>query len=210
MEFGWDPAKHENNLQDRGIGFVRAARIFDGSVVEWIDSRRDYGEVRINAIGMADGELLRVTYTMREGGRLHWIITTWKAGWKEGQRPMARRATRMTLDQVRRSKPTPSEVAEFRRRMAATTEKDIRRHMVEDGYDPDEEVREEDIISPAVIRKRLGMSQREFAEAIHVPLATLQNWEQHRTAMDPATLALMTILAREPKAALRALGKKAA
>lgn len=123
---------------------------------------------------------------------------------------MARRATRMTLDQVRRSKPTPTEVAEFRRRMAATTEKDIRRHMAEDGYDPDEEVREKDIISPAVIRKRLGMSQREFAEAIHVPLATLQNWEQHRTAMDPATLALMTILAREPKAALRALGKKAA
>lgn len=123
---------------------------------------------------------------------------------------MARRATRMTLDQVRRSKPTPSEAAEFRQRMAATTEKDIRRHMAEDGYDADEEVREEDIISPAVIRKRLGMSQREFAGAIHVPLATLQNWEQHRTAMDPATLALMTILAREPKAALRALGTKAA
>ena len=123
---------------------------------------------------------------------------------------MARRATRMTLDQVRQSKPTPSEAAEFRQRMAATTEKDIRRHMAEDGYDPDEEVCEEDIISPAVIRKRLRMSQREFAEAIHVPLATLQNWEQHRTAMDPATLALMTILAREPKAALRALGKKAA
>lgn len=61
MEFGWDPAKHEKNLRDRGIGFVRAARIFEGFVVEWIDSRRDYGGVRINAIGMADGELLRVT-----------------------------------------------------------------------------------------------------------------------------------------------------
>ena len=123
---------------------------------------------------------------------------------------MARRATRMTLDQVRQSKPTPSEAAEFRRRMAATTEEDICRHMAEDGYGADQEVHEEDIISPAVIRKRLGMSQREFAEAIHVPLATLQNWEQHRTAMDPAALALMTILAKVPKAALSALGKKAA
>jgi hypothetical protein len=36
-----------------------------------------------------------------------------------------------------------------------------------------------------VIRKRLGMSQRQFAAAIHVPLATLQNWEQGRTPMDP-------------------------
>lgn len=86
MEFGWDPAKHEKNLRDRGIGFVRAARIFEGFVVEWIDSRQDYGEVRVNAIGMADGELLRVTYTMREGGRLYWIITTWKAGKKDRDR----------------------------------------------------------------------------------------------------------------------------
>jgi len=68
---------------------------------------------------------------------------------------MVRRATRMTLDQVRRSKPTPSEVAEFQRRMAATTEKEIRRHMAEDGYDVDEQVHEDDIISPTVIRKRL-------------------------------------------------------
>ena len=117
---------------------------------------------------------------------------------------MARRAGPMTPDRVRRSKPAPGEAAEFRRRAAATPA--IPRHVAEDGY----EVRDEDTISPAAIRKRLGMSQREFAEAIHVPLATLQNWEQHRTAMDPATLALMTILALEPKAALRALGRKAA
>jgi putative transcriptional regulator len=58
--------------------------------------------------------------------------------------------------------------------------------------------------------KRLGMSEREFADTIHVLLARLQNREQHRTAMDPATRALMTILAKEPKAALRALGKKVA
>ncbi len=92
----------------------------------------------------------------------------------------------------------------------ATTEEDIRRHMREDGYDPDEPVRIEDIISPAVIRKRLGMSQRQFAEAIHLPIATLQNWEQGRTPMDPSARALMTILAREPKAALRALRRQRA
>jgi len=62
----------------------------------------------------------------------------------------------------------------------ATTDADIRRHMVEDGFDPDEDIRDEDIISPARIRKRLGMSQRTFAGAIKVPLSTLQNWEQGR------------------------------
>ncbi len=70
------------------------------------------------------------------------------------------------------------------------------------GYDPDETINHEDIISPAIIRKRFGLSQRCFAEAIHVPIATLQNWEQSRTLLDPSAGAVMTILAREPEAAL--------
>ena len=107
---------------------------------------------------------------------------------------------RMTLNAIIAQKP-----AIDLGKIDATTEEGIRRHMREEGYDPDEAVRDEDIISPAVIRKRLGMSQWQFAEAIHVPVATLQNWEQGRTLMDPSAQALMTILAREPKAALRAL-----
>jgi hypothetical protein len=65
--------------------------------------------------------------------------------------------------------------------------------MLEEGYDPDEATRDEGIISPAVICKQLCMSQPQFADTIHVPLATLQNWEQGHTLMDPSTRALMTI-----------------
>jgi putative transcriptional regulator len=64
--------------------------------------------------------------------------------------------------------------------------------------------------SPTLIRKRRSLSQHHFAETIHVPVATLQNWEQGRTLMDPSARALMTILAREPEAALRALGHQRA
>jgi putative transcriptional regulator len=85
------------------------------------------------------------------------------------------------------------------------TRREAARLRKEDGYDPQADIRDEDIISPALIRKRLGLSQRGFAEAIHVPVATLQNWEQGRTPMGPSARALMTILAREPEAALRAL-----
>jgi putative transcriptional regulator len=109
---------------------------------------------------------------------------------------------RMTLDAIM-AREADVDLA----KVDATTEEDIRRHMREEGYEPDEAIREEDIISPAVIRTRLGMSQRQFAAAIHVPVATLQNWEQGRTLMDPSARALMTIIAREPKAALRALGR---
>ena len=111
------------------------------------------------------------------------------------------KSKRMTLDAIMARKPDVDLA-----KIDATTEADIRRHMREEGYDPDEPIREEDVISPAVIRGRLRMSQRQFATAIHVPLATLQNWEQGRTPMDPSARALMTIFAREPEAALRALG----
>jgi putative transcriptional regulator len=107
----------------------------------------------------------------------------------------------MTLAEIMAMKPDVDLA-----RIDATTEADIARHMREDGYDPEEDIDESDIISPAAIRKRLGMSQRRFADAIHIPVATLQNWEQGRTLMDPSARSLMTILAREPAAALRALG----
>ena len=82
--------------------------------------------------------------------------------------------------------------------------------MIEDGENPDEELSEKDIISPWHIRKGLGMSQREFADTLGIPVATLRNWEQNRVAMEPATIALMRILAKEPEAALRALRRRAA
>jgi len=109
----------------------------------------------------------------------------------------------MTLDQVRSSASRMD-----RRRVAANTEATIRQHMIEDGEDPDMAPRPEDVVSPAVIRRSLKMSQSAFAAAIGIPVATLRNWEQNRVAMDASTMALMRILAREPRAALRALRRK--
>jgi len=63
--FEWDEAKHRANLALRGVGFDFAARMFDGPVIEWCDVRRDYGEVRIIALGRVEGIALVVVYTMR-------------------------------------------------------------------------------------------------------------------------------------------------
>ena len=111
----------------------------------------------------------------------------------------------MKLDAI---KACPS--SRNRSKIEATTEGDIRRHKIEDSESPDEALSDKDVISPWYIRKRLGMSQREFANTLGIPVATLRNWEQNRVAMEPATIALMRILAREPEAALRALGRRAA
>jgi putative transcriptional regulator len=94
---------------------------------------------------------------------------------------------------------------------AATTEAVVRQHMIEDGEDPDAPV--ENYLPANLakhVRTKLGMSQRVFAEAIRVPLATVQNWEQMRVRPEPAARALLTALLHEPKAVLRALRSKAA
>ena len=55
------------------------------------------------------------------------------------------------------------------------------------------------------IRTKVGLSQAEFARLIGVKVATLRNWEQHRRHPTGAAAALLTIVEKEPDAALRAL-----
>ena len=69
MAFEWDAAKHTANLAKHGIDFRDAVRILDGPVLEKIDRRRNYGEERIAAIGIAVGLDLYVVYTIGGGKR---------------------------------------------------------------------------------------------------------------------------------------------
>jgi uncharacterized protein len=69
MEFAWDEDKHQRNCRERGFGFDFAALIFDGPVIEKRDERKDYGEIRILALGEVEGIVLAVTYTDREDVR---------------------------------------------------------------------------------------------------------------------------------------------
>ncbi|MGX5736894.1 BrnT family toxin [Bosea thiooxidans] len=66
MEFEWDELKSEANRIGRGFGFDFAALIFDGPTLEGPDDRKDYGELRIRAIGEVEGFVLAVVYTDRE------------------------------------------------------------------------------------------------------------------------------------------------
>ncbi|HTT82071.1 MAG TPA: helix-turn-helix domain-containing protein [Rhizomicrobium sp.] len=111
---------------------------------------------------------------------------------------------RRTLDQIKASSPK----ADWKK-VRATTEADVRRHMVEDGEDADRVPALEDVFTPQVLRKRLGMTQEEFARALHIPVATLRNWEQGRNAIDPAARSLLTLVAKNPRLVLQTLGSAA-
>lgn len=107
---------------------------------------------------------------------------------------------RRTLDSIRKLKPRID-----RARIAATTEADIRRQMREDGQEDADLAGFSPVIPPQLLRKRLGMTQAAFARALRIPLSTLRNWEQGRVLPDPAARSLLAIVAKEPKAALKAL-----
>jgi putative transcriptional regulator len=55
------------------------------------------------------------------------------------------------------------------------------------------------------IREKIGLSQTQFSELIHVSIKTLQNWEQGRRQPNGPALALLMILKKDPKHAIEAL-----
>jgi hypothetical protein len=67
MEFDWDPAKSEGNLQKHGISFRVATQVFDDPDRRYSDSTREgEGESRALVIGqISDGRLFTVVFTMR-------------------------------------------------------------------------------------------------------------------------------------------------
>lgn len=76
-EFEWDERKQRANVKAHGVDFLRAARIFEGPMIEDIDDREDYGEERIIALGQVEGTVYCVIYTVRD--EVVRIISAWKA-----------------------------------------------------------------------------------------------------------------------------------
>lgn len=50
MLFEWDELKRQENIKERGVDFITAAQIFANDLIaEAVDTRKDYGEIRIRA-----------------------------------------------------------------------------------------------------------------------------------------------------------------
>jgi len=82
MEFEWNENKSEACFQNRGFDFNYATRIFsDRHRIIVQDRRRDYGEDRHVVLGMIEGRIYVVVYTMR--GSIFRIVSARKANVKE-------------------------------------------------------------------------------------------------------------------------------
>ena len=50
----------------------------------------------------------------------------------------------------------------------------------------------------AALRRFIGLTQAQFAEAVGISVHTIRNWEQNRRKPEGAALALLRIAARHP------------
>jgi uncharacterized protein len=78
------------NLAKHRVSFLTAAEIFANEILERIDDRQDYGEVRFIALGSVETEVYRVVFTWR-GENLIRIISAQKAS--RDEREIYHRAT---------------------------------------------------------------------------------------------------------------------
>jgi uncharacterized DUF497 family protein len=65
MDFEWDTDKERANRKKHGIDFRTATKVFLDPYTIELDDLGTGEEVRINAIGLVDGRVLFVTYTIR-------------------------------------------------------------------------------------------------------------------------------------------------
>jgi putative transcriptional regulator len=61
------------------------------------------------------------------------------------------------------------------------------------------------IPSVRALRRKLGLSQAEFAARFHLPLGTIRDWEQGAHRPDKAAQVLLTVIASDPDMVARAL-----
>ena len=72
-EFEWDDAKAAENWRRHRVTFQQGAEaLADPLAMEEIDEREEFGEERVNVLGMRQGVRLHVTYTQR-GDRIRTI-----------------------------------------------------------------------------------------------------------------------------------------
>ena len=87
--------------------------------------------------------------------------------------------------------------ADFARSIRRSQRKRLMRGQIESG---------EDIVA---LRRFVGLTQMQFAEALEISVHTLRNWEQGRRQPEGPALALLRIAARHPRIVRENLGSAA-
>lgn len=80
----FDSHKRDKTLAERGLDFARSGEVFAEVNVTFRDNRIDYGEQRFNTVGVLDGRMVVIAWTLR--GEVRRIISMRKANEREQAR----------------------------------------------------------------------------------------------------------------------------
>lgn len=69
MQLSFDPTKRQKTLEERGLDFADAVRIFAGRTLTALDDRIDYGEDRYITYGYLQDRAVILVWTPRAGTR---------------------------------------------------------------------------------------------------------------------------------------------
>ena len=61
-----------------------------------------------------------------------------------------------------------------------------------------------------ILRRALGLTQEEFSARFAIPLGTLRDWEQRRSAPDVTAQAYLKVIAADPASVAKTVDKSAA
>ena len=68
MKIEYDPTKNERNIRERQLAFDRVNDFDFETAVYSEDRQRDYGEVRLRALGLLDGRVHALVFVETPGG----------------------------------------------------------------------------------------------------------------------------------------------
>ncbi|WP_297513248.1 BrnT family toxin [uncultured Caulobacter sp.] len=81
MDIEFDEEKRRQTLEHRGLDFADAVLVFEGPELTSVDDREDYGEDRLQTVGLLNGRLVMVIWTRR--GETRRIISMRKCNDRE-------------------------------------------------------------------------------------------------------------------------------
>ena len=65
MRIEYDEAKRQWTLEERGLDFLDAVKVFEALEMELVDDRFPYGEIRIISFGQIDDRPVAVVWTSK-------------------------------------------------------------------------------------------------------------------------------------------------
>jgi putative transcriptional regulator len=210
VRYEWDDGKAALNLRKHGVDFAEAiVALEDPRRLEEIDHRFTYTDSPMTRNGPASSEwvaagcssssprcAMKTPTGLYRLGKPHDMSKTGitRVTLKPGEAPPSGRTDWARLDAM-----TDEEVT-----AAALSDPDAQ------PLSPEALAKMKRVSRVKVLRQRLAMTQAQFAEAFHLPITTLRDWEQHRSTPDAPARALLLAIERDPEVMRRLLADHAA